>query len=210
MRSRHGRKNAGLRFNLSGSSQTGAPWIPLFALFALTLVFCAAVLFALDRKPSRRPAEGSVQATRFSVESNDGVGQSWPGYKVEQPMAGGVVEKFAGRFEKCERRRYTCVVDGDTFWLKGEKIRIADIDTPEISQPRCREEFQLGLVATGRLIELLNQGEFQLTSTGRRDVDRYGRKLRMLTRGNSSIGEQLVREGLAHRWDGRKLSWCER
>ncbi len=31
--------------------------------------------------------------------------------------------------------RRTCVVDGDTIWLEGVKIRIADIDTPEISQP---------------------------------------------------------------------------
>nr|MDX8317342.1 thermonuclease family protein [Agrobacterium rosae] len=27
-------------------------------------------------------------------------------------------------------QRITCVVDGDTFWFRGEKIRIADIDTP--------------------------------------------------------------------------------
>ena len=26
---------------------------------------------------------------------------------------------------------YNCVVDGDTIWLNGQKIRIADIDTPE-------------------------------------------------------------------------------
>ncbi|MEK1928755.1 MAG: hypothetical protein AAAC47_03015, partial [Pararhizobium sp.] len=37
-------------------------------------------------------------------------------------------------------RRGTCVVDGDTFWLAGEKIRIADIDTPELSPPRCEAE----------------------------------------------------------------------
>ncbi len=33
-----------------------------------------------------------------------------------------------------------CVVDGDMFWFKGEKIRIADIDTPELSPPRCEAE----------------------------------------------------------------------
>lgn len=27
--------------------------------------------------------------------------------------------------------RTTCVVDGDTIWMGGVKIRIADIDTPE-------------------------------------------------------------------------------
>lgn len=36
--------------------------------------------------------------------------------------------------------RVTCVVDGDTFWHQGVKIRIADIDTPELSPPRCEAE----------------------------------------------------------------------
>ena len=29
-------------------------------------------------------------------------------------------------------RRSSCIVDGDTFWLKGAKYRIANIDTPEL------------------------------------------------------------------------------
>ena len=29
-------------------------------------------------------------------------------------------------------RRSTCIVVGDTFWLKGAKYRIANIDTPEL------------------------------------------------------------------------------
>lgn len=47
--------------------------------------------------------------------------------------------------------RTTCVVDGDTFWLDGIKYRISDIDTPEISEPRCAEEKALGEQATIRL-----------------------------------------------------------
>lgn len=43
-----------------------------------------------------------------------------------------------------ERQRVSCVVDGDTLWLHGEKIRIADIDTPEVSEARCDSEYQLG------------------------------------------------------------------
>jgi endonuclease YncB( thermonuclease family) len=39
------------------------------------------------------------------------------------------------------------VVDGDTFWFRGEKIRIADIDTPELSPPRCERERERGLAA---------------------------------------------------------------
>ena len=50
----------------------------------------------------------------------------------------------------CGSIRRTCVVDGDTFWLDGVKIRIADIDTPEISEPRCDYD-TLGMRATHRL-----------------------------------------------------------
>jgi micrococcal nuclease len=101
--------------------------------------------------------------------------------------------------------RHTCVVDGDTFWLAGEKIRIADIDTPEVSAPKCRAEYELGLKASHRLRELLNAGPFELTGTG---VDRNGRSLRVVTRGGRSIGDQLVREGLARTWTGRREPWC--
>ncbi|NJS14496.1 MAG: thermonuclease family protein, partial [Sphingopyxis sp.] len=55
-----------------------------------------------------------------------------------------------------------CVVDGDTFWFRGEKIRIADIDTPETHPPRCAEEGRLGAAATRRLHGLLNAGPFSL------------------------------------------------
>ena len=41
-----------------------------------------------------------------------------------------------------------------------------------------------------------------------RDEDRFGRKLRRVVRDGRSLGEQLVAEGLAHRWGGRKLPWC--
>jgi hypothetical protein len=100
-----------------------------------------------------------------------------------------------------------CVVDGDTFWFRGEKIRIADIDTPETHGPRCTAEGELGAQATRRLQALMNDGAFSLES-GDRDTDRYGRALRIVTRGGQSIGEQLVAEGLARRWDGARHPWC--
>lgn len=55
-----------------------------------------------------------------------------------------------------------CVVDGDTFWFNGERIRVADIDTPETHPPRCATESELGNRATQRLHELLNAGPFSL------------------------------------------------
>lgn len=105
-------------------------------------------------------------------------------------------------------RRATCVVDGDTFWLDGVKIRIADIDAPELSPPRCDVERAKGEAAKYRLQDLLNAGAFSLVG-GERDEDRYHRKLKTVTRDGRSIGDTLVAEGLARRWDGARLGWCD-
>jgi micrococcal nuclease len=111
-------------------------------------------------------------------------------------------------FAICGVMRRTCVVDGDTFWLDGIKIRVADIDTPEISQPRCDAEFDLGMRARDRLRDLLNEGPFTLAPVGTRDEDQYGRKLRVVVRNGSSLGDRLVSEGLARTWTGRRQPWC--
>jgi endonuclease YncB( thermonuclease family) len=100
-----------------------------------------------------------------------------------------------------------CVVDGDTIWMDGAKIRIADIDAPETHPSRCAEEERLGRAATLRLQALLNAGPVRLAAADR-DEDRYGRKLRSVMRGNTSLGEVLVSEGLARKWTGRRQPWC--
>ncbi len=100
-----------------------------------------------------------------------------------------------------------CVIDGDTFYLGRQSIRIADIDTPETRGARCAYEATLGNRATQRLHALLNAGPFELVA-GTRDVDRYGRKLRTVMRNGRSVGGVLVTEGLARPWTGRRLPWC--
>lgn len=119
------------------------------------------------------------------------------------PAAGRVV------FGLCHKGGGTnCVVDGDTIWYQSEKIRVADIDTPETHPARCPEEARLGKAATLRLQALLNQGPFELRSI-RRDTDRYGRKLRIVERNGVSLGMILVREGLARPYTGGKRQpWC--
>lgn len=99
------------------------------------------------------------------------------------------------------------MVDGDTIWLHGQKIRIADINAPEVSKPDCSAERSLGERATSRLTSLLNEGGFSLEQVDR-DEDRFGRKLRIVTRDGGSLGEMLVSEGLAEEWTGSRHSWC--
>ncbi|MGO8253472.1 thermonuclease family protein [Rhizobium ruizarguesonis] len=113
------------------------------------------------------------------------------------------------RFEKCANgHRISCVIDGDTLWIDGTKVRVADIDAPEISEPKCASEFALGNRATERLVELVNQGPFELQAWPGRDTDRYGRTLRVLVRNGHSLGDILVSEGLARTWTGRREPWC--
>ncbi|WP_240913850.1 thermonuclease family protein [Sphingomonas sp. HDW15A] len=99
------------------------------------------------------------------------------------------------------------MVDGDTIWLNGQNIRIADIDAPETHSPRCSEELALGNRATQRLHELVNSGKLTVESIGR-DADRFGRKLRLVLVDGSSVGEVLVSEGLARWYEGSKRPWC--
>ena len=51
-------------------------------------------------------------------------------------------------------------------------------------------------------------GPFDLAGYGSRDRDRYGRLLRVVTRRGRSLGQELVTEGLAEGWKGRRSSWC--
>lgn len=100
-----------------------------------------------------------------------------------------------------------CVVDGDTLWLRGEKIRVADIDAPETHPARCAQEQALGDRATRRLRELLNGGAVSLAAIDR-DQDQYGRKLRIVLVDGRSVGGRLVDEGLARWYAGGRRAWC--
>lgn len=100
-----------------------------------------------------------------------------------------------------------CVVDGDTIWLDGVKIRIADIDAPETHDYRCASEKELGDRATRRLHDLLDSGTIRLQPIDR-DEDVYGRKLRIVLVNGRSVGDRLVSEGLARYYGHGRRPWC--
>lgn len=101
-----------------------------------------------------------------------------------------------------------CVIDGDTIEVDGQRIRMVDYDTPEIGEPKCASEAALGHRATLRTLALLNSGTVEITKTIGRDVDQFGRKLRLVTVDGRSIGATLISEGLAWSWEGRRHNWC--
>ena len=100
--------------------------------------------------------------------------------------------------------RVNCVHEIDSFIIERERIRIADIDTPELDG-QCAFETDLATRARDRLVVLLNSESFEIRRQGQ---DRYGRTLAVVTNSRGSIGDQLVIEGLARTWSGRREAWC--
>ncbi|NTF32347.1 nuclease [Rhizobium skierniewicense] len=105
-----------------------------------------------------------------------------------------------GTFAFCGRSGLNnCVADGNTFWMKGVKMKLSGIDVPNTDQARCLEERQKGFTAKVRLRDMLNAGGFQVASAGGAST---------LSRSGVSFADQLVREGLARRAGAASQSWC--
>ena len=117
------------------------------------------------------------------------------------------------RFGRCGvERGHACVVDGDTFRIGRRRIRIVEIDAPELAG-QCQSERVLAQAATVKLQALLNEGPFVMRGRIDRPTDRYGRELRSVSRqrpdgSTRSIAAELREAGLARRYLGRKASWC--
>lgn len=116
------------------------------------------------------------------------------------------------------------VIDGDTIRvtigsvhpLLGDriKIRVKDIDTPEISKwkygYKCQQELELGLEAKRAAEELLKGAE----SIELRNVSRgkYFRIAADVYVDEKNLSDVLLDQGLAHLYvggKGKKKSWCD-
>ena len=104
------------------------------------------------------------------------------------------------------------IIDGDTIAVGHERIRILSIDTPETFRSRCENELVLGLRAKERLRELLDGGDIRIEPNGQ---DRYRRTLANVFAGDVDVGETLIREGYALRYEPggsaklrRLQTWC--
>ena len=88
------------------------------------------------------------------------------------------------------------IIDGDTIYLNGEKIRFNWIDTPELKQT-CNKNNEIilcGIEARKLLIEKIGKNKVQCIREGK---DQYKRTLAECFVNNKSISKYLVREGYA-------------
>jgi micrococcal nuclease len=107
-------------------------------------------------------------------------------------------------------------VDGDTIKCDGVNMRdmgdgapfVSGYDTPEITNPGCNYERDLGREATIRMEELLRTPGLEIYDSGKRD--RFGRPLvSAVLPSGQTIGAVLIAEGLAVEWrPGVRVDWC--
>lgn len=98
------------------------------------------------------------------------------------------------------------VHDGDSIRLcDGERIRIANIDAPEMrGSSRCDRgrggwcDYPLAIRSRDALRDFLASGKVTITRLGK---DRYGRTLARVSVNRRDAGAYLIGQGLARRWD---------
>ena len=110
------------------------------------------------------------------------------------------------------RASVVAIVDGDTIRIDGQSVRIIGIDAPETWKPHCEAEYVAGLAAKERLRAILDDGPVTFQPTG---MDRYQRTLAQVFVGKMNVGEALVSEGFALRYQqgskaklARIRTWC--
>ncbi|TCD16132.1 hypothetical protein E0D97_01450 [Oricola cellulosilytica] len=112
------------------------------------------------------------------------------------------------RFRPCGAEPHdNCVVDGDTFWLNGYHIRIANIDAPD-GDTDCAAGKAAARDATRTLSKLLDGKLIDIRGQGR---DREGRLLALVSTREGDVGRNMVRWRVAKPWNGRAEpdnDWC--
>lgn len=99
------------------------------------------------------------------------------------------------------------VIDGDTLSIShpngtNERIRVSNIDAPEITGIRSLWQGYSGAKARDELRSLISQASSVTLKTG--GLDSYGRTLARVTvcteQGSVDVGRHLIKLGLARSW----------
>jgi endonuclease YncB( thermonuclease family) len=100
-----------------------------------------------------------------------------------------------------------CVQSGDSFYLGGKTVRIADIEAPQLYGAACPKEANLGRASALKLQQILNSGELELTKVSQ-NLDEYGLLLRSVSVNGKSVGQAMVGARLAREIGDTTRSWC--
>lgn len=101
-------------------------------------------------------------------------------------------------------------IDGDTYLCRGERIRVENIDTPEM-HARCESELDAARAARLFAQAALDGAlQIEIKVYEKRPRDRYGRTLARVLVDGDDLGEIMIAAKLARPYHGeRRLSWCD-
>jgi len=103
--------------------------------------------------------------------------------------------------------------DGDTCYVtykgKNDKVRLLGLDTPEISKPKCEQEYALGIDARNFVNNLISEGvSIKFKTEYNRDF--FGRILSYIIVDGENVSKKMVSNGLGVIYDrSNKKDWCE-
>ena len=103
--------------------------------------------------------------------------------------------------------------DGDTCYVtykgKNDKVRLLGLDTPEISNPKCEQEYALGIDARNFVNNLISEGvSIKFKTEYNRDF--FGRILSYIIVDGENVSIKMVSNGLGVIYDrSNKKDWCE-
>ena len=103
--------------------------------------------------------------------------------------------------------------DGDTCYViydgKKDKVRLLDLDTPEISNPKCEKEYILGIEAREYINQLISEGKrIEFETEYNRDF--FGRILSYIIVDGENVSKLMVSHSLGVLYDkNNKKDWCE-
>lgn len=103
---------------------------------------------------------------------------------------------------------YVKVIDGGTLDVRGERVRIANVDAPHLPpDAACSAEAALGVQAASRLKSLIASATAVRLDRQGKDAD--GATLaRVILSGDNDAGEALVFMGVAADWRRTPWDWC--
>lgn len=105
-------------------------------------------------------------------------------------------------------RQNLAVIDGDSVLIDGREWRLLGFDTPEFVDAKCEAEHRAGMFAKRRLTERIAAAKrIEMKFWGR--VDSKHRAFGELLLDGRNVGDGMIEEGYARRYDGGQIkSWC--
>ena len=103
--------------------------------------------------------------------------------------------------------------DGDTCYVtidnRKEKIRLLELDTPEISKPKCEKEYLRGIEARDFINQLIEDANSIIIETDY-SQDYFGRTLAYLIVDGVDVSSLMIEKGLGVKYQkGVKKDWCK-